>query len=218
MEDTKLQLTPVLIPTEDTSESWGLYKSIDEMLDGMGILHFGPIGHYEINRYYLFLISKREIKQDNCVLLPGNEIGKVKSIDGYELKIDGKPGRWQINQCFKIEFTNDPEFTKGWLKDNDPERKSTHTDLITMRGVPEISDTILREYVNIYNKKYLNDEIGKLPAYKTGLTDEESGFDGFKFEIFCEMTNKAWNYDGLKDLITPQIKFNDDGQPIIHFK
>jgi hypothetical protein len=83
---------------------------------------------------HLYITSTRPAKDGEWILLNNNVIKKIEGIshEGVDRK---------------IEATTDPELTKGWIQDNDPEKKSTHTDIVTMNGVPSIPDSFVEEWV-----------------------------------------------------------------------
>jgi len=53
--------------------------------------------------------------------------------------------------CRKIIATNDLILLKGWIKDNDPQRLSDHTDFVTMKGLNGLSKLFLDVYSLIFN-------------------------------------------------------------------
>ena len=128
-----LTLTLVLLPTEDASELF-IHKG--------GDLCFNKVGKRDKTEFatphHLYITSKRKIKEGEW---------KYCSFTNQVTKYDPNaivPGTGTCEDCRKIEFTTDPELTKGWIRDNDPEQKNlTHIDLTTMRGVPAIPEQCL---------------------------------------------------------------------------
>ena len=62
----------------------------------------------------------------------------------FDLPKIAQVGHIQSGQ--KIIATTDPELNKGWIEDLDPERKSTHTQLVTHQGLPQPSKAFIEEY------------------------------------------------------------------------
>lgn len=188
----------VLIPTDENAQifkekggSFTVYKYPQRQTETKGGLH-------------LYIISDEAIAEDDWTVLEVEE-GKfdisLSRIKKEEVIIANESG------SVKVIASTNRELTKGWMKDNDPERKSTHTDLVTMRGIPSISKSDIEYIVSLYNGEDKAFDFQKqlakyLDSYvKSKHTQEECiGFiDGFtQRQILQDNTDKKFTLEDIR--------------------
>lgn len=160
----KLQLTPALLDTTDATKlTW-------QEGEGLYIADIEEAGNSAWRNKHLYLASTREIKEGDWVLVGDeNHLRKVvtnDTLDPYKYIVIGESNAVLRSVCRRIEFTTDPKLIKGWIKDNDPEKKSTHTNLITMSGVPVVPKSFLEEFVKRYNDNQKGIDVDNLETRK----------------------------------------------------
>lgn len=159
-----LILKPILLPTEDVSP---IYK-----IGEQATLYCGTRSHYtDSKRQHLYLCSSEEIKEGDWVLRPDKVVMKMSNKDMLDYLES------ESSATKKIIFTTDHELIVNGVPAIDGNTKAMIkeelTDTYFQQGY-EVS--FLEEYCKRHNQlcKWANDEIGKIPAYETGLTAEES--------------------------------------------
>lgn len=92
--------------------------------------------------YNLYALSDEEIKEHEWCFHKAS-----KSIIQYP------NGGFPTKHAMKVIASTDPSLTKGWIRDNDPNRLNpNYVDITTMNGLPQPSPQFVEKYVEEYNK------------------------------------------------------------------
>ena len=206
----KNYLTAILFPTEDLTQLLMMQSSLVTN-DNEYTPHYIKLHKYKSQ--YIYISSKRKIKDGDWKYCSFTE-----AVTKYD-PLAKIPGTGTCEDCRKIEFTNDPKL----IADGVPELPKTSNS-----GGAEVK--FLEEFVKRYMKKTVNDEVGQMPAYETGLTAEESEYLGIEIEMWCELEDvnvddeiyiTSWHKFNQAhyehDCRNADIKLNDNGEAVIYF-
>jgi len=127
----------VLLPTEKASLLYRIHSRADSKI----VLGYGQdtTKDLSLKPQHLYILSDDEIKEGDWYI--HNQSGTLRASNSNAIPMDAK----------KIVATTDFELNKGWIKDNDPERLSTHTNIVTMRGIAQPSESFIKKYIKMYN-------------------------------------------------------------------
>ncbi len=113
------------------------------------LIHTHVSGEYKAKYkpFYLYFTTDEEIATGDWILF-SDVIMIVKSFDDRVVH-DGEGNSFMKGDCKKIIATTDPELNKGWIEDLDPEKKSTHTQIVTHVGVAKPSQAFVERYCKV---------------------------------------------------------------------
>lgn len=172
----------IMLPTKKSQ----LYKGKDS--NNLIASHL-PLNLANYEPQHLYIISNDDqIKEGDWVITTISEINIYNKIEQFK-------GLCDPTYCEKIIASTDNDLTKGWIKDNDPQRLSDHTNFVTMQGLPPIHESFIKAYIKAHND-------GK-PIIEVQVEYERYNANPYPDE-------SSHYYTGFK------VKTHEDGSIIIH--
>ena len=156
---------------------------------------------------HLYILSDENIKEgDWCHHFPSDEIIKYPN------------GGFPTKHAMKVIASTDSSLTKGWVRDNDPQRLNpNYVDITTMNGLPQPSPQFVEKFVEEYNKGNVikevnvdfifnttNEDWSKTPVQLEGFYSPKVDKNNF---ITITKIKESWNKDEIKELFN---KFRKD--------
>jgi len=193
----------IMLPT-NKAENCIIRSQNDDMFYHQGALltqeylksGHGVIGLQSRTSHHLYITTDDEIKKGDWYVLTKNDgnptIILKATVDGGSLKFNSE----------KIIATTDPELNKGWIEDLDPERKSTHTQLVTHQGLPKPSKAFIEKYCELGGIDEVDvDYLVTKTFGDTKHLDTEEPKVISNNEIIIHPIKDSWTLDELPDLL-----------------
>ena len=184
----------VLLPTEKASLLYRIHSRADSKI----VLGYGQdtTKDLSLKPQHLYILSDDEIKEGDWYI--HNQSGTLRASNSNAIPMDAK----------KIVATTDFELNKGWIKDNDPERLSTHTNIVTMRGIAQPSESFIKKYIEMYNAGTPITDV--MVKYNPGYVNPEWNEETLKVApdntITIRSVKDSWSREEVKSLLLQLVK------------